>query len=80
VYAAGETPISGADGRALARGIRARGQVDPVFVADLATLPAMLGDILQDGDIVLTLGAGDIGAASARLPAELSAVARGAGE
>ncbi|MGD8875168.1 MAG: UDP-N-acetylmuramate--L-alanine ligase, partial [Gammaproteobacteria bacterium] len=39
VYAAGETPISGADGRALARGIRARGQVDPVFVADLATLP-----------------------------------------
>jgi UDP-N-acetylmuramate--alanine ligase len=80
VYAAGETPISGADGRALARGIRARGQVDPVFVADLATLPAMLGDILQDGDIVLTLGAGDIGAASARLPAELSAVVRGAGE
>jgi UDP-N-acetylmuramate--alanine ligase len=80
VYAAGEAPISGADGRALARGIRARGQVDPVFVADLATLPAVLGDILQDGDILLTLGAGDIGAASARLPAELSAVSRGAVE
>jgi len=80
VYAAGEAPISGADGRALARGIRARGQVDPVFVADLATLPAVLGDILQDGDILLTLGAGDIGTASARLPADLSAISRGAGE
>jgi UDP-N-acetylmuramate--alanine ligase len=80
VYAAGEVPISGADGRALARGIRARGQVDPVFVADLATLPAVLGDILQDGDILLTLGAGDIGAASARLAADLCAGSRGAGE
>jgi len=80
VYAAGENPISGADGRALARGIRARGQVDPVFVADLATLPAVLGDILQDGDVLLTLGAGDIGSASARLAEDLSAVARGAGE
>ncbi len=80
VYAAGEAPISGADGRALARGIRARGQVDPVFVADLAALPAVLGDILEDGDILLTLGAGDIGAASIRLPAELSAMMRGAGE
>jgi UDP-N-acetylmuramate--alanine ligase len=80
VYAAGEAPISAADGRALARGIRARGQVDPVFVADLATLPAVLGDILQDGDILLTLGAGDIGTASTLLPAELSAIPRGAGE
>jgi UDP-N-acetylmuramate--alanine ligase len=80
VYAAGEAPVSGADGRALARGIRARGQVDPVFVADLAKLPAVLGDILEDGDILLTLGAGDIGAASARLPADLSAVSQGAGE
>jgi len=75
VYAAGEAPISGADGRALARGIRARGLVDPVFVADLAKLPEVLGDILQDGDILMTLGAGDIGAASARLLVELSAPA-----
>jgi len=80
VYAAGEAPISGADGRALARGIRARGQVDPVFVAELATLPEVLADILQDGDILLTLGAGDIGAASARLSADLQAVSRGAAE
>jgi UDP-N-acetylmuramate--alanine ligase len=80
VYAAGEAPISGADGRALARGIRARGQVDPVFVAELATLPEVLADILQEGDILLTLGAGDIGAASARLPVDLQAVSRGAEE
>ena len=73
VYAAGENPISGADGRALARGIRARGHIDPVFVEDLATLPEVLGDLLRDGDILLTLGAGDIGAAAARLPFDLAA-------
>ena len=72
VYAAGEPPVTGADGRALARGIRARGHVDPVFVEDLAELPAVLNDLLQDGDVLLTLGAGDIGAASARLLTELS--------
>jgi len=71
VYAAGEAPVSGADGRALARGIRARGHVDPVFVEDLSELPAVLADLLRDGDVLLTLGAGDIGAASLRLPAEL---------
>jgi UDP-N-acetylmuramate--alanine ligase len=72
VYAAGETPISGADGRALARGIRARGHIDPVFVEDLATLPGVLGDLLRDGDVLLTLGAGDIGAAAAHLPSGLA--------
>jgi UDP-N-acetylmuramate--alanine ligase len=72
VYAAGEPPVTGADGRALARGIRARGHVDPVFVEDLAELPAVLNDLLRDGDVLLTLGAGDIGAASARLMTELS--------
>ena len=76
VYAAGETPISGADGRALARGIRARGHIDPVFVEDLATLPDVLSDVLHDGDILLTLGAGDIGAVAASLPARLAAGAR----
>jgi UDP-N-acetylmuramate--alanine ligase len=76
VYAAGETPISGADGRALARGIRARGHIDPVFVEDLATLPEVLNDVLHDGDILLTLGAGDIGAVAAGLPASLAAGAR----
>jgi UDP-N-acetylmuramate--alanine ligase len=69
VYAAGEAPISGADGRSLSRGIRARGHVDPVFVEKLETLPDVLNDILHDGDVLLTLGAGDIGAAAARLAA-----------
>jgi UDP-N-acetylmuramate--alanine ligase len=76
VYAAGEAPIAGADGRALARGIRVRGQVDPVFVDDLGRLPDVLGDLLADGDLLLTLGAGDIGAAAQRLPVELAADAR----
>ncbi len=72
VYAAGEEPIAGADGRSLARGIRARGHVDPVFVEQLATLPEVLGDVLADGDVLLTLGAGDIGAVSAGLAAKLA--------
>ncbi|MEZ5542494.1 MAG: UDP-N-acetylmuramate--L-alanine ligase [Pseudomonadota bacterium] len=72
VYPAGEAPIAGADGRALARGIRARGQVDPVFVDDIEALPAVLSDLLAAGDVLLTLGAGDIGAASQRLISELA--------
>ena len=69
VYAAGEATVSGADGRSLSRGIRARGHVDPVFVENLDMLPDVLNDILHDGDVLLTLGAGDIGAASAKLAA-----------
>ena len=72
VYAAGEAPISGADGRALSRGIRARGHVDPVFVEELDSLPEVLKDLLHDGDVLLTLGAGDIGSAAARLAGELA--------
>ncbi len=68
VYPAGEQPIPGADGRALSRAIRTRGQVDPVFINDPSELPEVLFGLLQDGDIVLTLGAGDIGAIAARLP------------
>jgi UDP-N-acetylmuramate--alanine ligase len=71
VYPAGEAPISGADGRALCRGIRARGHADPVFVEHIAELPAVLQDILRDGDVLVTMGAGDIGAVAARLPEEL---------
>jgi UDP-N-acetylmuramate--alanine ligase len=67
VYPAGEPPLSGADGRALCRGIRARGHADPVFVEHIADLPAVLQDILQDGDVLVTMGAGDIGAVSAGL-------------
>ena len=67
VYAAGEKPISRADGRALCRSIRARGGTDPVFVPELDQLKDALMPILRDGDVVLTLGAGDIGRAAREL-------------
>lgn len=73
VYPAGEAPITGADGRALARAIRNRGQVDPVFIEDIADVPQALSGVLQDGDILLTLGAGNIGAAAAGLKEALKA-------
>lgn len=69
VYAAGESPISGADGRSLSRGIRARGHIAPVFVEKLDMLPGVLDDVLRDGDVLLTLGAGDIGTAATQLAA-----------
>ncbi len=61
VYAAGETPVAGADGRALCRSIRNRGLVEPVFVEAVEALPAALSNVLQANDLVLTLGAGSIG-------------------
>ena len=61
VYPAGEAPIGGADGRTLCRAIRARGQVDPVFVEKLEDVPGMLPGVLADGDVLLVLGAGDVG-------------------
>jgi len=67
VYAAGEPPLTGADGRALCRAIRLRGQVDPVFVADPAELSGILRGLVQDGDIVLTMGAGSVGRISREL-------------
>ncbi|HPE59708.1 MAG TPA: UDP-N-acetylmuramate--L-alanine ligase [Thiolinea sp.] len=72
VYAASEQPIPGADGRALARAIRMRGQVDPIFVSEIEDVPAILRNILQDGDVVLTQGAGSVGALAAVLADELS--------
>ena len=68
VYAAGEEPIAGADGRAMARAIRSRGSVEPVFVESLDDLQPVLLDLLEDGDLLLTMGAGDIGAYAAGLP------------
>ncbi|BCO33046.1 UDP-N-acetylmuramate--L-alanine ligase [Thiohalobacter sp. COW1] len=69
VYAAGEAPIAGADGRALCRAVRARGKVDPVFVEQVELVPEVLAGVLAAGDVVLTLGAGDIGTVPARLEA-----------
>ncbi|HYN76894.1 MAG TPA: UDP-N-acetylmuramate--L-alanine ligase [Lamprocystis sp. (in: g-proteobacteria)] len=72
VYPAGEAPITGADGRALTRAIRARGTIDPVFAQTLSEVPGLLGNLLQDGDLVLLMGAGDIGGLAARLPGLLT--------
>jgi UDP-N-acetylmuramate--alanine ligase len=68
VYAAGEIPIAGADGRAIARAVRSRGGVEPVFVESLDGLAPVIEGLVKDGDLLLTMGAGDIGAYAARLP------------
>lgn len=67
VYPAGEAPISGADGKALARAIRSRGRVEPVLVNAAAELSGVLSDVLVDGDLLILLGAGDIGREARRL-------------
>ena len=67
VYAAGETPIAGADSRALCRAIRLRGRIDPVLVKDHAELAEVLAGIIEDDDLLLTLGAGDIDQVSRQL-------------
>lgn len=71
VYAAGEAPIAGADGRTLCRAIRARGQTNPIFIERAADLAQTLTGVLRDGDVLLTLGAGDIGAIAVKLPQQL---------
>jgi UDP-N-acetylmuramate--alanine ligase len=72
VYAAGEDPIAGADGRAIARAVRSRGNVEPIFVEELDDLAGVMEGLLTDGDLVLTMGAGDIGALATTLPSRLS--------
>ncbi len=67
VYAAGEAPIVAADGRALARALRVAGKVEPVFVEQIADMPQTVIDNARDGDVVICMGAGSIGAVPARL-------------
>lgn len=67
VYPAGERPIPGADSRSLCRSIRQRGQVDPVFIDDGSEIEAVLANLLEDGDLLITQGAGDIGGLANRL-------------
>src|SRR5690606_39146359 len=69
VYPAGEAPIAGADARSLARAIRTRGRVDPVVVSAAADLPEVLADVLRDDDLLLVMGAGDIGQLAQQLAA-----------
>jgi len=72
VYSAGEAPITGADGKALSRSIRIRGQVDPVFVQNREDLPTILAGIVQKDDVILTMGAGNVGQIAAELPEKLA--------
>ena len=69
IYPAGEAPIAGADGRALARAVRARGKVDPVLIEHPRELRGALSALLEDGDLLLVMGAGDIGAAANEIAA-----------
>jgi UDP-N-acetylmuramate--alanine ligase len=72
VYAAGESALPAADGRTLCRAIRTRGRVEPVFIENINDLPDAVCDVLQEGDVLLTMGAGDIGTMVKRLPELLS--------
>lgn len=67
VYAAGEEPIPGADSRSLARSIRQRGQLEPVFAECIEDVPQILCDLVREGDVVITQGAGNIGALAREL-------------
>ncbi|XQW84425.1 UDP-N-acetylmuramate--L-alanine ligase [Thalassotalea piscium] len=67
VYSAGETLINGADSKSLARSIRQRGQVEPIYVSDIEKLAELLHAQLEDGDMVITQGAGNIGVISRTL-------------
>ena len=73
IYAAGEDHIAGADGRALCGAIRARGKVNPIFIEDAENLAEDLKNILRDGDLLLTMGAGSIGRIASQLKASLEA-------
>lgn len=70
VYSAGEAPLLAADGRALARALRVAGRIEPVFVEDMAEMPSRILEVLRDGDVVMTMGAGSIGAVPAKLAGE----------
>ena len=76
VYAAGEQPIVAADGRALAHALRVLGKVEPVFVEDIAEMSTTISDVVRDGDVVITMGAGSI----AGVPSQLAQLARPAQE
>ncbi len=75
VYPAGEEPIPGADSRSLTRSIRQRGQIEPIFAESIDEVPALLRDVLRDGDVVITQGAGNI----ARLAQDLQSADFAAG-
>jgi UDP-N-acetylmuramate--alanine ligase len=72
VYAAGEAPIDGADGRAICRAVRSRGKVEPVFVPRIEDVAAPLRDLLRPGDVVAMMGAGNVSSVAQGLAAQLT--------
>ncbi len=70
VYAAGEAPLVAADARSLSRALRVAGKTEPLFVEDIADMPARILEMARDGDVVLTMGAGSIGAVPGKLVSE----------
>jgi UDP-N-acetylmuramate--alanine ligase len=72
VYPASEPPIVAADGRALARAIRVAGRIEPIFVENIGDMPAAIMQVARPGDVVVTMGAGSIGA----VPAQIAGGAR----
>lgn len=79
VYAAGEAPIAGADGRAICRAVRSRGLVEPVFVARVEDLAESLREVIRDGDLIVTMGAGNISAVAHGLAGQLGGLPPQAG-
>ena len=71
VYSAGEQPIPGADGRAICRAVRGRGHLEPLFVERVEDLAESLKDVIRDGDVIVTMGAGNISAAGLGLKERL---------
>lgn len=80
VYAAGEKAVSGAEASDLIRSIRARGKLEPVYVSDVHELAQSLPGVLEDGDLVMLMGAGDIGSVAAELPSALVLASEEEGE
>ena len=71
VYSAGESPIVAADGKSLVRAIRVQGKVEPIFVETVEELPAAIFNIVQDGDVVLVMGAGSVGSVAQNFASSL---------
>ncbi len=74
VYAAGETPIVAADGRSLARSLRVAGKVEPVFIESIEEMPQAILDFVQNGDVVITMGAGSVGAVASLVLEKIQSV------
>ena len=77
VYAAGESPIVAADGRTLARALRVAGKVEPLFVEHITDMAQVAIDNARDGDVLMCMGAGSIGAVAGKIVELAQALAGG---